>query len=69
MSCWIRDSMRLNVSSEQKKEGKRYSFGIFLQDTDELVGEISLFRIELKGSEKWVLGYATDRLHLPFVFF
>ncbi|MGO4528206.1 GNAT family N-acetyltransferase [Paenibacillus sp. 2TAF8] len=48
---------------EQKKEGKRYSFGIFLQDTDELVGEISLFRIELNDAEKWVLGYATDRLH------
>ncbi|WP_434751285.1 GNAT family N-acetyltransferase [Paenibacillus amylolyticus] len=48
---------------EQAKEGTRYSFGIFLQDTDELAGETSLFRIELNGAEKWVIGYATDRLH------
>lgn len=48
---------------ELRKEGTRHSFGIFLKDTDELVGEISLFRIELNGADKWVIGYATDRQH------
>nr|WP_154984107.1 GNAT family N-acetyltransferase [Paenibacillus xylanexedens] len=48
---------------ELREEGKRHSFGIFLKDTDELVGEISLFRIEVNGTEKWVIGYATDRKH------
>ncbi|WP_427050748.1 GNAT family N-acetyltransferase [Paenibacillus sp. TC-CSREp1] len=48
---------------ERRKAGKRYSFGIFLNHTDELVGEISLFLIELNDAATWVVGYATDRLH------
>lgn len=49
--------------NKKREEGKRYSFGIFLHTTDELVGEISLFEIILDSPPKWILGYVTDTLH------
>ncbi|MGN7412771.1 GNAT family N-acetyltransferase [Paenibacillus sp. SAF-068] len=59
------ESQRALIESWNKKreEGIRYSFGIFLHRTDELVGEISLFEIILDSTPKWFVGYVTDVLH------
>lgn len=46
--------------NKKREEGTRYSFGIFLNITDELVGEISLFQIVLDSTPKWIVGYVTD---------
>ncbi|WP_339302573.1 GNAT family N-acetyltransferase [Paenibacillus sp. FSL R5-0519] len=59
------EKQRALIESWDKKreEGIRYSFGIFLHTTDELVGEISLFKIIMDSSPKWLVGYVTDVLH------
>jgi len=46
-----------------REEGKRYSFGIFLNNTHELIGEISLFELELDSTAKWIVGYVLDQVH------
>ncbi|UPK46755.1 GNAT family N-acetyltransferase [Paenibacillus pabuli] len=45
-----------------REEGKRYSFGIFLNNTHELLGEISLFELELNSTTKWIVGYVLDQV-------
>lgn len=49
--------------NKKREEGKRYSFGLFLHTTNELIGEISLFEIILHSTPKWIVGYVTDILH------
>lgn len=49
--------------NKKREEGKRYSFGIFLHTTNQLVGEISLFEIIFDSTPKWIAGYVTDILH------
>ncbi|WP_458126765.1 GNAT family N-acetyltransferase [Paenibacillus sp. Z3-2] len=49
--------------NKKREDGKRYSFVIFLNTTDELVGEISVFEIVLDAAPKWIVGYVTDILH------
>lgn len=49
--------------NKAKEEGKRYSFGIFLNHTHELIGEISLFELELDSIQKWIVGYVLDQVH------
>ncbi|WP_145317632.1 GNAT family N-acetyltransferase [Paenibacillus xylanexedens] len=64
-SFYSLEGQRSLIESWDKKreDGKRYSFGIFLNTTDELVGEISVFEIVLDASPKWIVGYVTDILH------
>jgi ribosomal-protein-alanine N-acetyltransferase len=47
--------------NKAREEGKRYSFGIFLNHTHELIGEISLFELELDSTAKWIVGYVLDQ--------
>lgn len=64
-SFYSLEGQRSLIESWDKKreDGKRYSFGIFLNKTDELVGEISVFEIVLDATPKWIVGYVTDILH------
>ncbi|MDR9745633.1 MULTISPECIES: GNAT family N-acetyltransferase [Paenibacillus] len=48
--------------NKAREEGKRYSFGIFLNNTHELIGEISLFELELDSTAKWIVGYVLDQV-------
>lgn len=47
--------------NKAREEGKRYSFGIFLKHAHELIGEISLFELELDSISKWIVGYVLDQ--------
>lgn len=48
---------------QEKEHEKRYSFGIFLNKTGELIGDISLVEIMLGSTQKWILGYVMDQSH------
>lgn len=47
--------------NKAREDGKRYSFGIFLKHAHELIGEISLFELELDSISKWIVGYVLDQ--------
>ncbi|MGC5771993.1 GNAT family N-acetyltransferase [Paenibacillus pabuli] len=49
--------------AKAREEEKRYSFGIFLNTTQELIGEISLFELVLDHTHKWIVGYVLDQRH------
>ncbi|WP_145409307.1 GNAT family N-acetyltransferase [Paenibacillus xylanexedens] len=49
--------------TQAREDGTRYSFGIFLRSTDELIGEVSMFEIELNMAKKWIVGYVLDQHH------
>ncbi|QOS78838.1 GNAT family N-acetyltransferase [Paenibacillus sp. JNUCC31] len=49
--------------AKAREEEKRYSFGIFLKATQELIGEISLFELVLDHTDKWIVGYVLDQGH------
>ena len=48
---------------QEKEHQQRYSFGIFLNETGELIGDISLIEIRLDATKKWILGYVLDHSH------
>ncbi|KRE69524.1 GNAT family N-acetyltransferase [Paenibacillus sp. Soil750] len=50
-------------SIKQKEEDKRYAFGIFLRETDQLIGDISLFEVQRGPHQKCILGYSMDQTH------
>ncbi|MED1864349.1 GNAT family protein [Fictibacillus nanhaiensis] len=52
---------RLNEINERKEKDLGYSFGIFLNDTDELIGQIGLFKIERGPAQKGMVGYSLDK--------
>ncbi|WP_289142562.1 GNAT family N-acetyltransferase [uncultured Brevibacillus sp.] len=45
---------------KEREEDKGYSFGIFLNENDELIGEISLFDVVRGPMLKCILGYCLD---------
>ncbi|WP_338044224.1 GNAT family protein [Paenibacillus oryzisoli] len=47
----------------QKEEDKRYAFGIFLNATGQLIGDISLFEVQRGPHQKCILGYSMDQAH------
>jgi [ribosomal protein S5]-alanine N-acetyltransferase len=49
--------------NEAREQDKRYTFGIFLQETDRLIGDISLFEIHRNRLQKTILGYSLDQDH------
>jgi [ribosomal protein S5]-alanine N-acetyltransferase len=54
----------VNVIENSKKarvEGKRYDFGVFLVNSDSLIGSIGLYKFE--PTEKCILGYSLDQQH------
>ncbi|MQR94504.1 GNAT family N-acetyltransferase [Fictibacillus phosphorivorans] len=54
---------RITEMEERKEKGLGYSFGIFLQDTHELIGQIGLFKIERGPAQKGMVGYSLDKVH------
>lgn len=46
-----------------REEDKRYTFGIFLNETNQLIGEISLFEVQRGPLQKCILGYCLDQKH------
>jgi [ribosomal protein S5]-alanine N-acetyltransferase len=52
------------ISGQKAREGdKRYSFGIFLNKTSQLIGEISLFEVQRGPLQRCILGYCLDQQH------
>jgi [ribosomal protein S5]-alanine N-acetyltransferase len=54
---------RLKEIEERKENGLGYSFGIYLHDTHELIGQIGLFKIERGPAQKGMVGYSLDKFH------
>lgn len=48
---------------KEREEDKRYAFGIFLKDTQQLIGDISLFDVKRGPQQKCILGYSMDQAH------
>lgn len=57
------DSKRKYISNsvKQRKEDKSYSFGIFLEDNEKLVGDVSLYHIFRGSLQKCLIGYSLDK--------
>ncbi|MGI2328290.1 GNAT family N-acetyltransferase [Planococcus sp. YIM B11945] len=53
----------IEIGIEQREEGNEYTFGIFANDDDRLIGTISLFHIMRGALQKAFLGYALDKAH------
>ncbi|WP_239715643.1 GNAT family protein [Paenibacillus sp. 19GGS1-52] len=49
--------------AQEKEAHRRYVFGIFLHETGQLIGDISLVEIMPDTTKKWILGYALDQAH------
>ena len=47
----------------QRESDERYSFGIFTNDTDELIGSINLNEVLRGPSQSCLIGYSMDKLH------
>lgn len=45
------------------REDRQYPFGVFLKETDELIGSISLFLVERRFLERAMIGYSLDKDH------
>ncbi|MBH0156352.1 GNAT family N-acetyltransferase [Fictibacillus sp. 5RED26] len=54
---------RLKEIEERRESGLGYSFGIFLHETHELIGQIGLFKIERGPAQKGMVGYSLDMVH------
>ncbi|SCW44280.1 ribosomal-protein-alanine N-acetyltransferase [Paenibacillus tianmuensis] len=48
---------------DEWNQDKRYPFGIFLKETGELIGDISLFEVKRGPLQKCMLGYSLDQRH------
>ncbi|MDR6549212.1 GNAT family protein [Paenibacillus qinlingensis] len=51
------------TSNSQREEDKRYAFGIFLKETQQLIGDIALFEVQRGPHQKCILGYSMDQAH------
>lgn len=49
--------------SDERNQDHRYAFGIFLAETDELIGQISLFNVIRGPVQKGTMGYCLDQGH------
>lgn len=64
-SFYTRDVQAKSIENgiKQREEDKRYAFGIFLTETDQLIGDISLFEVQRGPHQKCILGYSMDQAH------
>lgn len=51
----------LQKSAEDREQGQRYMFGIFLKETGALIGDVTLSGIMRGALESCMLGYALDQ--------
>lgn len=49
--------------AQEKEAHQRFAFGIFLHETGQLIGDISLVEIMPDTTKQWILGYALDQAH------
>ena len=56
---WQRESLRNCI--KQRENDEKYSFGIFMKDTEQLIGDISIFKIQRGPAECCMVGYALDK--------
>ncbi|MDN4074211.1 GNAT family protein [Fictibacillus sp. CENA-BCM004] len=54
---------RLEVINKMREMGHQYTFGIFLKGSEELIGDVSLFKIERGPAQTGMLGYCLDHHH------
>ncbi|MFC5447903.1 GNAT family N-acetyltransferase [Paenibacillus aestuarii] len=64
-SYYTLDKQISNIHSweEDRKKGTKFNFGIFLKETDELIGDISLFEVIRGPLQKAMMGYSLDAAH------
>ncbi|MFC7441498.1 GNAT family N-acetyltransferase [Laceyella putida] len=56
-------ALRIEQALKKAKEGQTYAFGIFLKETDELIGDITLAQILRGNFESCYTGFALDQKH------
>ncbi|MBP1962640.1 GNAT family N-acetyltransferase [Paenibacillus aceris] len=49
--------------TKSRDEDKRYAFGIFLNETNQLIGEVSFFEVRRGALQNCILGYCLDQKH------
>ncbi|MFC0186722.1 GNAT family N-acetyltransferase [Fictibacillus aquaticus] len=54
---------RLERLKENREKDLGYSFGIYLNITNELIGTIGLFKLERGPAQKAMVGYSLDKAH------
>ncbi|MCM3718161.1 GNAT family N-acetyltransferase [Fictibacillus phosphorivorans] len=54
---------RLERMEENRENDLGYSFGIYLNDSDILIGQIGLFKLERGPGQKAMVGYSLDKEH------
>ncbi|KZE69213.1 alanine acetyltransferase [Fictibacillus phosphorivorans] len=52
---------RIQKMEENREKDIGYSFGIFLQDTHELIGQVGFFKVERGPAQKGMIGYSLDQ--------
>jgi len=50
-------------SRRDREEGRDYYFGIFLNESEELIGTVNLFHVLRGPLQKCMIGYSLDRRH------
>ena len=53
----------LNEAAQNRETGRDYFFGIFLNGTDELIGDVNLFHVFRGPLQKCMIGYSLDQGH------
>jgi len=51
----------INSLKKRIEEDKDYTFGVFLNDTEKLIGDVSLFQISRGPLQKCLIGYSLDQ--------
>ncbi|MFJ5714230.1 GNAT family N-acetyltransferase [Neobacillus sp. NPDC093127] len=54
---------RIKTNQENMKQDQAYSFGIFLNESEELIGSIGLFKVERGPAQSCIVGYVLDKAH------
>ena len=54
---------RIKTNQKNMNQDQSYSFGIFLNKSEELIGNIGLFKVERGPAQSCVVGYVLDKAH------
>jgi ribosomal-protein-alanine N-acetyltransferase len=54
---------RIKTNQENMNQDQAYSFGIFLNESEELIGSIGLFKVERGPAQSCIVGYVLDKAH------
>lgn len=56
---WQRESLKKCIQQREKDEA--FSFGIFIKDTEQLIGNISLYAVRRGPIQRCMVGYSLDK--------